>query len=253
MNMPKKSIDFSNLNFEDFRSLAKDPDLSRHERVGFPDEYREGREKAIFEDVRKKLGNLNTPAKRVMEIGPGCSELPVLLADLCETTRSSLIYVDSGEMLAHLPDGPHITKIAGQFPDAIGKDFDSLNGTVDVIIAYSVIQYVFTGGNLWHFVDRCLLLLADGGEILFGDIPNLSMRKRFFSSAEGRETHRRFTGRDETPDVKFNQLEIGQIDDSVVLAIIARARLQGFHAWVIPQDRDLPMANRREDLLIRKP
>jgi hypothetical protein len=38
-----------------------------------------------------------------------------------------------------------------------------------------------------------------------------------------------------------------------VLALLARARAQGFHAWVLPQDAALPMGNRREDVLIRKP
>lgn len=88
---------------------------------------------------------------------------------------------------------------------------------------------------------------------MFGDIPNITMRKRFFSSAGGQKSHRQYTGRDEKPEVLFNQLELGQMDDSVVLAILARARAQGFHAWVVPQLSTLPMANRREDILIRKP
>jgi hypothetical protein len=79
------------------------------------------------------------------------------------------------------------------------------------------------------------------------------MRKRFFSSAAGIRCHREYTGRDELPEVRFNQLEPGQMDDSVVLSILARARAQGFHAWVVPQGEGLPMANRREDILIRKP
>ncbi|MDA8632103.1 hypothetical protein N9L29_05380, partial [Litoricolaceae bacterium] len=86
-----------------------------------------------------------------------------------------------------------------------------------------------------------------------GDIPNVTMRKRFFSSQAGFQSHREYTGRDEKPEVNFNRLEIGQMDDSVVLAILARARAQGFHAWVMPQSSSLPMANRREDILIRKP
>jgi len=53
--------------------------------------------------------------------------------------------------------------------------------------------------------------------------------------------------------VHFNRLEPGQMDDSVVLALLARARAQGFHAWVLPQASELPMANRREDILIRRP
>jgi len=53
--------------------------------------------------------------------------------------------------------------------------------------------------------------------------------------------------------VSFNRLEPSVMDDSVVFAVLARARAQGFHAWVVPQAVDLPMANRREDILIRRP
>lgn len=256
MSQPKKTsrnIDFSKLNFDDFRELAKDSSLSRHEKVGFPDDYRDGKEEAIFLDVRTKLPNLSLSRKTVLEIGPGCSKLPLMLSDMCSKNSSNLIFVDSGEMLAHLPNEPHISKFEGAFPDAISNEFEKFTGTIDVIIAYSVIQYVFTGGNLWDFIDRCLLLLSDGGEILFGDIPNISMRKRFFSSEAGSISHRNFTGSTERPEVIFNNLEIGQMDDSVVLAILARARSQGFHAWAVPQSHSLPMANRREDILIRKP
>jgi hypothetical protein len=253
MSINNSHSKFANLTFDDFRKLASDPTLSRHEKVGFPDSYRQGKENEIFSDMCGKISNLSLPGKNVLEIGPGCSELPVMLAKLCEINTSRLIFVDSEEMLALLPQAGHITKYAGTFPSALEKDIEKWAGKIDVIIAYSVIQYVFAEGNLWGFVDRCLLLLADGGEIMFGDVPNITMRKRFFSSASGEASHRQFTGRDEKPEVHFNQLELGQMDDSVVLAILARVRAQGFHAWVVPQQSTLPMANRREDILIRKP
>jgi hypothetical protein len=248
-----EEINFNNLSFEDFQELAKNPLISRHERVGFPNNYREGREKLIFEDVHSKLTNLHENKKIVMEIGPGCSMLPIMLADLCASNGSDLIYIDSAEMLSHLPNGVHIIKCAGSFPTAFEKHESNYEGKIDVIIAYSVIQYIFTGGNLWDFLDRCLILLANGGEILLGDIPNISMKKRFFSSEAGYLSHSKFTGSDAKPEVTFNNLERGQMDDSVVISIISRARSQGFHAWVVPQSKSLPMANRREDILIRKP
>jgi hypothetical protein len=246
-------MNFSNLSFNDFRKLAQDSRLSRHEKVGFPDQYREGNEEAIFSDMRNKLPNLNSSGKTVLEIGPGCSNLPIMLSSLCHGYNNELIYVDSAEMLSHLPAGPGIKKIEGMFPDALHSETYEFVGTIDVIIAYSVLQYVFTEGNLWRFVDQCLLLLADGGEILFGDIPNITMRKRFFDSEAGVTLHRNFTGHDVRPEVHFNTLELGQMDDSVIFAILARARAQGYHAWVMPQATGLPMANRREDVLIRKP
>jgi 2-polyprenyl-3-methyl-5-hydroxy-6-metoxy-1,4-benzoquinol methylase len=244
---------FAQLDFEAFRALALDPTLSRHEKVGFPDDYREGRESAIFADMLGKLGALQRPGARVLEIGPGCSELPRMLADHVARQGGRLTFVDSAEMLALLPRAPHVRHAAGRFPDALGGELDRLAGTFDVIIAYSVLQYVFAEGNLFGCVDACLSLLAEGGEALFGDLPNTTMRKRFFAGAEGYATHRRHTGRDEAPAVSFNRLEPGAIDDAVVLGLLARCRAQGFHAWVVPQREDLPMANRREDILIRRP
>ena len=244
---------FAGLSFEDFRRLASDPTLSRHAKVGFPDSYREGKETDIFLDICTKISNLNLTSKTVLEIGPGCSLLPLMLSSLCEKNSCNLIYVDSEEMLSHLPNAKYISKYTGIFPEALGSEFQSLIGKIDAIIAYSVIQYVFADGNLWDFVDRCLLLLSDGGEILFGDLPNISMRKRFFASETGVISHRKFSGREEKPEVLFNQLEPGQIDDSVIFSILSRARAQGFHAWVLPQSSLLPMENRREDILIRKP
>lgn len=244
---------FDNLTFDDFRELAKDDSLSRHEKIGFPDSYREGKEEVIFDDILAKVSNISKKDKNILEIGPGCSHLPIKLAEVCQSNGSRLMFVDSAEMLAHLPKAAHIKEYFGSFPSALADNFNNLSGKVDVIIAYSVIQYVFAEGNLWDFIDRCLNLLANEGEIFLGDIPNISMRKRFFASAAGHESHRQFTGREEKPVVNFNQLEIGKIDDSVVIAIISRARAQGFHAWILPQGHSLPMANRREDILIRKP
>jgi hypothetical protein len=248
-----EKIPFHELTFDKFRQLAQSEHLSRHEKVGFPNEYREGKEELIFADVLAKLRSLEGESKTILEIGPGCSHLPVMLAAVCKERWHRLHFVDSPEMLALLPEEAFIHKWPGRYPDDVHALFAQLNGRVDTIIAYSVIQYVFAEGNLWDFLDRSLSLLADGGEILLGDVPNITMRKRFFSSPAGAQCHREYTGRDELPEVRFNQIEPGQIDDSVVLAILARARAQGFHAWVVPQREDLPMANRREDILIRKP
>lgn len=248
----KKTNKFSDLTFDQFRELACAKNISRHAKVGFPDEYREGKEEAIFLDMCTKLPELNASNKTVLEIGPGCSRLPVMLMELCQQNGNKLLLVDSAEMLTQLPDNFHVEKWSGRYP-TIPDLFENYTGQVNVIIAYSVIQYVFAEGNLWDFLDRSLSLLAEGGEILFGDIPNMTMRKRFFSSTAGIQCHREFTGNNVLPEVHFNQLEPGQMDDSVVFAILSRTRAQGFHAWVVPQATDLPMANRREDILIKKP
>ncbi|HVK12801.1 MAG TPA: hypothetical protein VM597_28880 [Gemmataceae bacterium] len=244
---------FADLTFAGFKELAVTDGLSRYERIGFPDAYRAGREADILRDIRSKLTNLEARNRTVLDIGPGCSDLPAYLIDHCcwGEHEHELILCDSAEMLAHLPDSPRIVKRPGRFP----CDFPTTEyaGQVDAILVYSVLQYVFVEGSVFDFVDACLELLAPEGQLLIGDIPNVSKRKRFFGSEEGARFHREFTGSAGRPDVWFNVVERSKIDDAVVMAILARARAAGFDAHVMPQAPDLPMANRREDILITRP
>jgi len=244
---------FKNLNFEDFRQLANDDTLSSYEKVGFPKEYREGKEPLIFQDIVRKLDNLDISGQVVLDIGPGCSGPAFMLIDLCRAKGHTLVLVDSPEMLNRLPDEPFIIKIPGYYPRDCAQLFTEYTGRINVIIIYSVLHYVFVEGNIFDFLDHSLSLLADGGQILIGDIPNISKRKRFFDSPNGVRFHQQFTGTQETPIVTFNVLEKEQLDDAVILSIIMRCRQAGFDAYCLPQPADLPMANRREDILIYKP
>ncbi|HEX8355321.1 MAG TPA: hypothetical protein VF611_20615, partial [Pyrinomonadaceae bacterium] len=74
---------FADLTFDDFRRMAGDDALSPYERIGFPDSYREGKEEAIFEDIAAKLPALGGRGKVVLDVGPGCSGLPLMLVELC--------------------------------------------------------------------------------------------------------------------------------------------------------------------------
>lgn len=246
----KETKRFENLTYEDFRRMATDESLSGYEKVGFPDEYREGKEEAIFADIVAKLPALSAIEGVVVDIGPGCSELPRMLIDLCQQRRHTLVLVDSDEMLAQLPEGDAV-RVAGRFPD--DAPLDAYVGKADAVLVYSVLHHVFAEANLWAFIDRSLELLRSGGRLLLGDIPNVSKRKRFFSSAAGVAHHQQFTGTASIPAVTFNMLEPRKVDDAVVLGIVTRARLAGFDAYVVPQPETLPMANRREDVLIEKP
>lgn len=243
---------FANLTFDDFRRMAKDDSLSRYERIGFPNSYREGKEAAIFQDILRKLEKLQAVNQVVLDIGPGCSELPRMLIDICRQNGHALILIDSEEMLSQLPDEPFIKKIAGYYPHCAGL-IPEYNGRIDVCLAYSVLHYVFAESNVWEFLDKSLDLLAPGGEFLIGDIPNISKRKRFFSSAAGIKFHQDFTGTAELPTTALKEDEREKIGDAIICSLLTRARSAGFDAYVVPQGSDLPMANRREDILIRRP
>ena len=243
---------FAELSFDDFRRLARDEQLSVYERIGFPDDYREGHERVIFDDICDKLPALSGSGSVVVDIGPGCSELPRMLRTRCEERNHRLVFVDSPEMLDHHADSRALRKIPGRFPD-IAPELDDLRGTAGAVLAYSVLQYVFDDGSVFGFLDAALELLAPGGALLIGDLPNASMRSRYFASDKGRARHEAFSGGSTPLPVSFNELQRGRLDDAAVLGLVARARAAGFHAWVVPQDSRLPMANRREDLLAVRP
>jgi hypothetical protein len=241
---------FTELTFEDFRRLATDPTLSPYEKIGFPDSYREGHEPAIFADIETKLPPLSQRREQVvLDIGPGCSDLPRLVRERCEENGHTLVLVDSEEMLAHHPDGERVRKFVGRFPDCPGL-LDEFAGRVDAVLAYSVLHYVFPSASVHAFLDGAMELLAHGGHMLVGDVPNVSKRRRFFASPAGRQFHREFTGSDEPPEVAFNTVDRGKMDDAVLAGLVARARAAGYDAYLVPQAPDLPMANRREDLLV---
>ena len=241
------------LTFEGFRDLAQDESLSKYEKIGFPDSYRKGMEEKIFADIMGKLKNLYRKNKIVMDIGPGCSGLVFMLIELCEENGHTLILIDSEEMLNLLPDRDFIKKIPSFYPNECEWIFDEYKNRVDSILTYSVLHYVFAESNLYDFLDKSLGLLAENGEMLIGDIPNISKRKRFFSSPNGIRYHQNFTKTEEIPEIEFNTIEKGAIDDAVIFSLLMRCRNSGFDAYLVPQAEELPMTNRREDILITKP
>lgn len=249
-----RDIDFAEvrLTYEGFRRLAINPHLSVHGRIGFPDTYRGTQERDIFDDICAKLPPLARPGQTVLDIGPGCANLPRMLIELCGRQSHQLYLIDSPEMLAQLPDAACARKIEGAFPACFPAS-GIAEGSVNALLCYSVLHYLFVETNPFHVVDTVVQALAPGGVALFGDIPNASRRARFFSSAAGRDYHRGFAPGTAPPVPRLHESHAGKIDDSVLLAMMQRAQLAGCDAYLVPQPDTLPMSNRRDDLIIRKP
>lgn len=243
------SINFTDLTYDKFKDLAKNCSNDSH-RVGFPEEYREGNSAIIVDDILSKLTNLKKEKINFLEIGSGWSQLTKSILDHCIAKSHNVVFVDSSEMLSLVPSHPCLYKLPGRFPTEVSKKLQEMP-KFDAILAYSVIQYPFIEGSLHGFIDSACEFLNDGGQLLLGDIPNISMRKRFFASNNGQKCHQQYTGDPNSKmDVSFNCLEKAHIDDGVLIGIITRLRMAGYHAFLVPQGEKLPMTNRREDLLI---
>jgi hypothetical protein len=243
------------LDYEGFRRLATDPRLSPHEKIGFPPDYREGFEAAILADIMAKLPAIATgEGLRIADIGPGCAGLPRLLIDLCRDRGHTILLIDSPEMLALLPDAPDVAiKCPGLYPKNAGEARRRLGGPADAILCYSVLHYIYLDSNLFDFIDATVAMLAPAGRALIGDIPNHSKRRRFFATDRGQAFHRAFTGTDQPYGVAYDAPTPGKIDDAVLTGLMHRAQAAGCDAYLLPQAADLPMANRRDDLLLVRP
>lgn len=241
---------FDNITFESFKERAKNTSLSKYEKIGFPDAYRKGKELNIFNDIYSKL-KLDRSNIKILDIGCGCSDLVDLLIDNSARKNQVLILNDSEEMLDLVETKNLVQKIPGKFPD----NFDALRtyyGQIDVIILYSVLHYITVDMNPFNFIDKALELLGVGGRFLIGDIQNISKRNRFFQSETGIKFHKEYSNNDGSPvpaPIKFPDYH-EKIDDGFVMAIMQRYRNLGFETYLLPQSEDLPMANRREDILI---
>lgn len=245
-------INYKDLSYDDFKELAKNPKLSKNEKIGFPDSYRDNKHEKIFIDIQRKLPSLNKKNQIILDVGPGCGYLAEKIINHCVKENNTLILIDSEEMLSHLPNSNCVKKISGKFPYIENNFFKLYEGKCNVLIVYSVIQYPFEEGNALDFLNKCLDLLAPDGEMLIGDIPNISMRNRFFKSENGKIYHFEYKD-NKLSDHPPIENEDGKINDNFILVLIDHIRSKGYHAWVLPQSSDLPMANRREDILIRKP
>ncbi len=247
-----KVVGYDVAGYDGFRKRARDQALTSNEKCGFPEDMRRGRSESISQDIRSKLPALNRQGARILDIGAGCSELTCYIIGACANAGASLTVIDSPEMLALLPDQYSLTKIAGRFPECLSQ-LSRRIGLFDAILVYSVVQYIFAEGNLFEFIDAAMRLLDQEARLLIGDIPNVAMRNRFLASPSGELYHRQHYPNSPRPVTALNSLDEGQIDDRVVLSILARARATGMHAFVVPQASGLPMANRREDILIGRP
>ena len=109
--------------------------------------------------------------------------------------------------------------------------------------------------ELLVFVERAAALLDAGGTILFGDLPNEDLKKRFLSTQEGREFDKNW----KTDVEGFKHFQTGldkdtetvSINDKIIEKIRNRLDLLGLKSEILVQPKDLPFGNTRQDLLVK--
>lgn len=235
--------------FDYYKEKAIDESLTTTEKCGRYLKQADD-ELYIFEDICSKLPALTQEDTLIIDIGCGCSDPVKKLINNSQVYKNNLVLVDSDEMLSLLPTLDNITKVDTQFPDP--TFVEAYQNKADAIIVYSVFHCVYLESDFIMFVDSLVKLLKTGGTLLLADLPNATKKKRFLSSDEGIEFHKAWSGENTTPEVNWSQFEAGTLDDSLVIMLMLRYRQMGYETYLVPQNKQLPFSNTREDILVRK-
>ncbi|HVE12299.1 MAG TPA: class I SAM-dependent methyltransferase [Elusimicrobiota bacterium] len=221
-----------------------------------------GKEERILEDICAKL--LPGAKQAVLDIGCGAGGLtPALLARL-RSLDCAVCLVDIPEVLAKLGEAPWgketpaLRHCPGIFPEP--ETLARLGERrFDRILAYSVLHYTSRPAD---FVAAAASLLAPGGRLLLGDLPNVDKKGRFLSSPAGRAFEAAYKGVpvSEVPEFRHPSEYVRSpyntqnpaICDGFLLETAQDIRAQGLNAYLLPQPPGLPFSMTREDLLITR-
>ena len=125
------------------------------------------------------------------------------------------------------------------------------------VLAYSLIHYMKDKNQLKKFIKKLLDLTSSNGIILIGEIPNISMKKRFLKSKIGKEINKKFLHnlnklkQKYTSQFNYNEKFI-QIYDKEIRFMINYCNQIGVDAYVLPIKKGLPFSYTRVNLLIKK-
>ncbi|RJG49004.1 class I SAM-dependent methyltransferase [Motilimonas pumila] len=125
----------------------------------------------------------------------------------------------------------------------------------DVIVIYSVLHCLRNSSDVMAFIDKAVALLAPGGRLILGDLPNNDLKQRFVNSQEGQRfsVEWREAIADMPEEPAFEPVsEAVSFDDESVLSLLLQIRQKGLEAHLLPQPSHLPFGHTREDIVVRK-
>ncbi|SKA92018.1 Methyltransferase domain-containing protein [Paucidesulfovibrio gracilis DSM 16080] len=210
-------------------------------------------ERRIVNDLISKLSIQSSDS--LLDIGCNIGTVFIPLSFLVAQATA----VDHPDCLARLQErfkGENVRYMAGNFLTLPFND-----ERYDKILSYSVL-HCLRKDDLVPFVEKAISLLAPGGRLLLGDIPNTSLKQRFLDSDEGirfqEEWNRLCSQNDSTKECKEvvdckPDPDNAQFDDESVLALTAYIRKLGCSAYILPQNPELPFGHTREDILVIRP
>ncbi|MDO6524960.1 class I SAM-dependent methyltransferase [Motilimonas sp. 1_MG-2023] len=223
--------------------------LNNHTQIAGRYAIQRDAEKNIVKDVIDKVDLKSTD--KLLEIGCGTGNLLIPMSFLV----SHCVGIDHPNCLNKFTQRTSVDNIT-----LFGGDFFTLPNTdlgmFDKIIIYSVLHCLPNEQSVIDFVDKALAILAPGGLMLIGDIPNQDTKQRFLNSKEGQAFSVDWAKKMADSTVSEVPFETGikstEFNDEKLFSLVRRIRNQGAQAYIMPQPSNLPFGYTREDVVIRK-
>ncbi|MEY7849464.1 methyltransferase domain-containing protein [Natrarchaeobius sp. A-rgal3] len=204
-------------------------------------------ERRILSDVSRKLQIEATD--RCLDVGCGPGNITIPLSFV----TAEVVAVDHPAVVTRLekraPERNEITTIGGDFLErSFEREFDS-------ILIYSVLQELESRSQVFEFVEKARKLLAPGGRMLIGDLPNTDRKSRFLDAEFGQrfseEWDKVMADSGESLD-QFDGVEGTTFDDDVLLSLLEATRKEDCNSFLRSQPSDLPFGHTREDIVVER-
>ena len=205
--------------------------------------------KYICKDICEKL-SLNK-SDDIFDIGTGDGKIINYLSKKCKSSTT----IDSKEVINKTNRNKKVIYLKGN----IHEEGKKIKKRFDKILVYSVIQYFRNKKEVTTFINLCLKLLKDEGIILIGDIPNKDMDLRYKKTKNYKKQSRNFDKQRRLYITKLeqdffsnNKVKTIQFSDKILFSLIKKFNNLNCESYILPQNKNLPYAVKRVDLLIRK-
>lgn len=203
----------------------------------------------IVKDISEKLSI--SKKDEILDIGTGDGKIISNLSKKCKSATT----IDSEEVINKLSKKKDITYLKGN----IHIEGKRIKKKFDKILVYSVVQYFSNLKEVVKFIDLCLKLLKKEGMILIGDLPNSDMDIRYQNTDNYEKQSKIFDIKKKQYLTKLevdffsnNKVKTFNFTDKAILLLMKKFNTLNIETYLLPQNKNLPYAVKRVDLLIKK-
>lgn len=211
-----------------------------------------------FEDINRKIGF--EQGYRVLDLGGGCGQIASYIA---KHAKEVVLADGASEALVVAKKNlSHLSNVAYQLVDIQALPLPFESNSFDRVVCYSVVHYLRDYSEFERLVLEMVRVVKPQGKILVGEIPLADKSKEYFEARKKKP----FLNFILNIRYHFRKLVLkafyglGRVDETqttglkytreVILGVLQKH--QGLRFELLEQDKKLPFARSREDLVVIK-